>query len=185
DDAGDDVGRPAGCEWNDEPDRAYRIGLGRGSARGRYGQRKQDQSTRETSHDVSSSLPNCIAPACANALSHPARHTTRRTGVVGADASHCAPRQHGRASRFYVSAQIGCCTQEFGGMLAGTQTSPCDMTPRPAATPSSLPQCAAPDPATRPPGFAMPPGAVDCHGHVFGPPARYPYAAARLYGPPP
>jgi predicted TIM-barrel fold metal-dependent hydrolase len=70
-------------------------------------------------------------------------------------------------------------------MLAGTHSSLRDMTPRPAATSPSLPQCAAPDPATRSPGFTMPPGAVDCHAHVFGPPARYPYAADRLYAPPP
>jgi predicted TIM-barrel fold metal-dependent hydrolase len=70
-------------------------------------------------------------------------------------------------------------------MLAGTHSSLRDMTTRPAATSPSLPQCAAPDPATRSPGFTMPPGAVDCHAHVFGPPARYPYAADRLYAPPP
>jgi predicted TIM-barrel fold metal-dependent hydrolase len=30
----------------------------------------------------------------------------------------------------------------------------------------------------------MPPGATDCHMHVFGPASRYPWAARRLYTPP-
>ena len=33
------------------------------------------------------------------------------------------------------------------------------------------------------PAFAPPPGAVDAHCHVFGPAARYPYAATRKYTP--
>lgn len=34
------------------------------------------------------------------------------------------------------------------------------------------------------PGVAVPPGATDCHLHVFGPEARYPWAARRAYTPP-
>lgn len=34
-----------------------------------------------------------------------------------------------------------------------------------------------------PPNFAVPPNACDCHVHVFGPAARFPYAAARTYTP--
>ncbi len=35
----------------------------------------------------------------------------------------------------------------------------------------------------RPPGFDLPAGACDCHTHVFGDPALYPYAAGRQYTP--
>ena len=41
----------------------------------------------------------------------------------------------------------------------------------------------APQPKTAP-GFAVPPGACDCHVHVIGDPARYPMSAARVYTPP-
>jgi 2-pyrone-4,6-dicarboxylate lactonase len=44
--------------------------------------------------------------------------------------------------------------------------------------------CAAPDLHTRAPDFKLPPGATDCHAHVFGPRARYAYAADRFYTPP-
>jgi 2-pyrone-4,6-dicarboxylate lactonase len=43
---------------------------------------------------------------------------------------------------------------------------------------------AAPDANTRKPRFAMPPGACDAHCHIFGPGARFPYAADRAYTPP-
>jgi 2-pyrone-4,6-dicarboxylate lactonase len=43
---------------------------------------------------------------------------------------------------------------------------------------------AAPHPDPKKPGFAMPPGACDAHCHVFGPAARFPYAANRRYTPP-
>ena len=35
------------------------------------------------------------------------------------------------------------------------------------------------------PDFAMPPGACDCHIHLFGPTSRYPYVSDRVYTPPP
>jgi 2-pyrone-4,6-dicarboxylate lactonase len=43
--------------------------------------------------------------------------------------------------------------------------------------------CLAPR-APEPPGFALPDGACDSHTHVFGPYARYPFAADRSYTPP-
>lgn len=36
---------------------------------------------------------------------------------------------------------------------------------------------------TRRPHFALPPGSTDCHAHLFGPVARYPYTPDRLYSP--
>lgn len=44
--------------------------------------------------------------------------------------------------------------------------------------------CAPPDPNTRVPRFKAPPGACDCHCHVFGPAGRFPYAPGRTYTPP-
>ena len=44
--------------------------------------------------------------------------------------------------------------------------------------------CLAPDPNPRPPKFAMPAHACDCHAHVLGPPEKYPYVANRSYTPP-
>ena len=35
------------------------------------------------------------------------------------------------------------------------------------------------------PHFVVPPGACDCHMHIFGPAERYPAAAARTYTPRP
>lgn len=49
---------------------------------------------------------------------------------------------------------------------------------------SPPPTCAGPDPRPRRPEFAVPLGACDCHAHVFGPAARYAYAADRAYTPP-
>ena len=43
---------------------------------------------------------------------------------------------------------------------------------------------AKPRPVARPPRWPAPPGATDCHCHVFGPAWRYPYAASRAYTPP-
>jgi len=44
--------------------------------------------------------------------------------------------------------------------------------------------CLAPDPDPRPPKFAMPAHACDCHAHVLGPPDKYPYVSNRSYTPP-
>ncbi len=44
--------------------------------------------------------------------------------------------------------------------------------------------CPPPDFAPRAPSLKLPPLACDCHAHVFGPAARYPFAAERRYTPP-
>ena len=49
---------------------------------------------------------------------------------------------------------------------------------------AGAPTCAGPDPAPRPPRQPLPPGACDSHAHVFGPSARFAYAARRSYTPP-
>jgi len=56
-------------------------------------------------------------------------------------------------------------------------------------TPTAAPQARAPTipgpvPDTRPPKFKLPPGACDCHAHVFGPQNRYPYLPQATYIPP-
>jgi len=47
-----------------------------------------------------------------------------------------------------------------------------------------IPTCAPHDPAPRAPVIATPPLACDCHAHVCGPAARYPYSRNRIYTPP-
>jgi predicted TIM-barrel fold metal-dependent hydrolase len=47
------------------------------------------------------------------------------------------------------------------------------------------PMCAGPQLATRKPALKLPPKSADCHCHVFGPRDKYPWAANRLYTPPP
>src|SRR5580700_11342526 len=49
---------------------------------------------------------------------------------------------------------------------------------------SQAPLCLAPDAQPRAPGVALPPGACDCHAHICGPAAIYPYDAERIYTPP-
>ncbi len=44
--------------------------------------------------------------------------------------------------------------------------------------------CLPPDPHPVKPALVLPPGACDAHCHVFGPAARFPYAADRSYTPP-
>jgi 2-pyrone-4,6-dicarboxylate lactonase len=46
------------------------------------------------------------------------------------------------------------------------------------------PVCRAPDPNPKKPALTLPPGAADCHSHVFGPRDKYGYTAERLYTPP-
>jgi 2-pyrone-4,6-dicarboxylate lactonase len=48
----------------------------------------------------------------------------------------------------------------------------------------SAPFCPAPDANPHAPNFPVPPGATDCHAHVFGPAQRYPYQDNRSYTPP-
>jgi predicted TIM-barrel fold metal-dependent hydrolase len=48
----------------------------------------------------------------------------------------------------------------------------------------TIKSCRAPDPHPRTPATKLPAGACDAHCHVFGPAARFPYAADRSYTPP-
>jgi predicted TIM-barrel fold metal-dependent hydrolase len=50
--------------------------------------------------------------------------------------------------------------------------------------PDHAPLCAAPNRAPRVPRLSFPRGACDCHAHIFGPAATFPYAAERIYTPP-
>ncbi len=47
------------------------------------------------------------------------------------------------------------------------------------------PTCLGPDPNPIAPRFEVPRGATDCHAHIFGDPARYPFVPERTYTPPP
>ena len=49
---------------------------------------------------------------------------------------------------------------------------------------TAIPACAGPDPVPRASKIVPPPGACDCHAHVFGPVDRFPYVADRSYTPP-
>src|SRR5689334_7121436 len=46
------------------------------------------------------------------------------------------------------------------------------------------PLCLAPEAEPRPPRLALPSCACDCHAHVCGPAALYPYVPERIYTPP-
>ncbi len=48
---------------------------------------------------------------------------------------------------------------------------------------TTRPTVPGPDPDTKPPKLKPPEGAADCHFHVFGPEADYPYAETRRYTP--
>lgn len=54
----------------------------------------------------------------------------------------------------------------------------------PAAEQYARPTIPGPDPDTRRPKIKLPPGACDCHAHIFGPQARYRYDPKRRYTPP-
>jgi len=47
-----------------------------------------------------------------------------------------------------------------------------------------IPICDGPDTQPRKPRLTAPPGAIDCHAHIFGPVARYPFSPKRLFTPP-
>jgi predicted TIM-barrel fold metal-dependent hydrolase len=49
---------------------------------------------------------------------------------------------------------------------------------------NKAPLCQSPDPSIRSPRLALPAGSVDCHAHVCGPAAVFPYADQRIYTPP-
>lgn len=46
------------------------------------------------------------------------------------------------------------------------------------------PACQGPDPQPTPAQFALPPGTIDTHAHIFGSPDTYPFSPARGYTPP-
>jgi predicted TIM-barrel fold metal-dependent hydrolase len=48
----------------------------------------------------------------------------------------------------------------------------------------AAPYCEGPDPFIRAPRLKVPLGATDCHFHILGPPASYPYVQEREYTPP-
>ena len=50
--------------------------------------------------------------------------------------------------------------------------------------PTYAPLCQAPDSEIRSPQIEFPIGAVDCHAHICGPEAQFPYAQERIYTPP-
>src|ERR1051326_3740066 len=47
-----------------------------------------------------------------------------------------------------------------------------------------VPYALPPDPNTRPPSWALPPGACDSQFHIFGPPHKFPYVQNPRYIPP-
>jgi len=59
-----------------------------------------------------------------------------------------------------------------------------NITPAMQAELAAAPLCAAADSQPRKPLLRMPAGTCDCHAHVFGPWATYPYSKARIYTPP-
>lgn len=50
--------------------------------------------------------------------------------------------------------------------------------------PASAPVCAPPDSEPRAPTLAFPAHSCDCHAHICGPAAQFPYAPERIYTPP-
>jgi len=56
----------------------------------------------------------------------------------------------------------------------------------PMAHPRDLPYCFPPHPSPRKPAFQLPPGTVDTHFHIFGPPEVFPWSPPekRVYTPP-
>ena len=57
-------------------------------------------------------------------------------------------------------------------------------TASPLLDPDGIPVCDGPHPAPRKPRLTAPPGAIDCHAHIFGPVSRYPFSPKRLFTPP-
>jgi predicted TIM-barrel fold metal-dependent hydrolase len=58
------------------------------------------------------------------------------------------------------------------------------MTTPAALDQDGIPVCDGPHAHPRKPSLKAPPGAIDCHAHIFGPVARYPFSPKRLFTPP-
>ena len=52
------------------------------------------------------------------------------------------------------------------------------------SNPNNPPLCQAPDQALKKPGLVLDEHACDCHAHICGPAALYPYSSKRIYTPP-
>src|SRR5687767_7510677 len=53
-----------------------------------------------------------------------------------------------------------------------------------ALDPDGIAICSGPDLTPSRPRLKTPPGAIDCHAHIFGPVSRYPFSPKRLFTPP-
>jgi predicted TIM-barrel fold metal-dependent hydrolase len=72
----------------------------------------------------------------------------------------------------------------LGGFVAATGAVGLSSLEGAWAQSAAIPMIAGPDPDTHIVKFKAPRGSVDTHTHIFGPNARYPYAANRSYTPP-
>src|SRR5262245_17214287 len=78
--------------------------------------------------------------------------------------------------RGYLAGLVGLAVA--GGAAAAWRNEASALTGQPLPEP---PMIAGPDPDPKKPGFRLPRGAVDAHTHIFGPSAKYPFAANRPY----
>src|ERR1700761_2452460 len=89
--------------------------------------------------------------------------------------SGCANR-HNRPTKASMQNPIASAMRSMGADSVRHAAHPCSVE-------TLTPSCPGPDRHTRSPIFRAPPGATDCHAHIFGPVTRFPYAAKRTYTP--